>query len=36
MIWRVAFRPGMPVTPPPPWVALLAWYSPAIGVRKSA
>ena len=36
MIWRVAFRPGMPVTPPPPCVALLAWYRPAIGVRKSA
>jgi hypothetical protein len=28
-----ALRPGMPVTPPPPWVAEPAWYSPRIGVR---
>jgi hypothetical protein len=24
---------GMPVTPPPPWVAEPAWYRPSIGVR---
>ena len=30
---RAACHPGMPVTPPPAWVAECAWYSPAIGER---
>ena len=39
--WRICsttLRPGMPVTPPPPWVADDAWYSPlrsACGSRRS-
>src|SRR4029079_11171683 len=33
MIWRTALYAGMPFTPPPAWVAELAWYSPLIGVR---
>jgi hypothetical protein len=35
-ICRTTLRPGMPVTPPPPWVADPAWYSPRTGVRRSA
>ena len=33
---RYAFQPGMPLTPPPAWVADEPWYRPLIGVRKSA
>ena len=33
---RYAFQPGMPLTPPPAWVAEEPWYRPLIGVRKSA
>ena len=33
---RVHSRAGMPVTPPPPWVADEHWYRPSIGVVKSA
>ena len=32
-ISRTQWWPGIPVTPPPAWVALDAWYSPEIGVR---
>src|SRR5262249_58256860 len=33
MILRTQWWPGIPVTPPPAWVALEAWYRPRIGVR---
>ena len=33
MICLKQFRAGMPVTPPPPWVAELAWYRPGMGER---
>ena len=35
-ICPTTLRPGMPVTPPPPWVADPAWYRPRTGVRRSA
>ena len=35
-ICLTTLRPGMPVTPPPPWVADPAWYRPRTGVRRSA
>ena len=35
-ICRTTLRPGIPVTPPPPWVAEPAWYRPRTGVRRSA
>ena len=34
--FRTTCSAGIPVTPPPPWVADDAWYSPRIGVVKSA
>ncbi len=33
MISRTAWWPGIPHTPPPPCVAELAWYRPAMGER---